>query len=75
MQCRPGDSQDPLPQVRIAAERWGNDPVHHHMRWLWVLAFARTTGWRGHAKSLPVILTHERIVNDLRYVPRRAITA
>ncbi len=27
----------------VAARRWGRDPVHKQMRWLWVLAFARTT--------------------------------
>ncbi len=29
--------------MRIVARRWGHDPVHHQIRWLWVLAFARTT--------------------------------
>ncbi|MGY2805120.1 hypothetical protein ACVMDO_005375 [Bradyrhizobium sp. USDA 4513] len=42
-QCRPGESQDPLPRIAIVARRWGHDPVHDQMLWLWVLAFARTT--------------------------------
>src|SRR5882757_5744689 len=41
--CRPGESQDPLPQMPIVVRRWGHDPVHNQIRWLWVLAFARTT--------------------------------
>ncbi len=27
---------DPLPKMRVIARRWGRDPVHDQMRWLWV---------------------------------------
>gem|GEM_PF-2088315 len=40
---RPGEGRDPLPQRLIIAGRWGHDPVHQQMQWLWVPAFAGTT--------------------------------
>jgi len=32
--------------MSVAARRWGPDPFRYKSRWLWVLAFARTT-WGG----------------------------
>src|SRR5262245_10246485 len=44
--CRPGEGQDPLPRMLVVARGWGHIPLHHRMRWLWVLVFARATdGW------------------------------
>src|SRR5882757_9445411 len=40
---RPGESQDPLPRMSVATRRWRPDPFRNKLRWLWVLAFARTT--------------------------------
>src|SRR5688572_30257337 len=51
--CRPGESQDPLSQISIVARRRGRDPVHYCVRWLWVLAFARTTGFLRRQIHLP----------------------
>src|SRR5882757_2995761 len=40
----------PITQLPVVARGWGHDPDHNQTRWLWVLAFARTTArkeWRA----------------------------
>jgi len=47
----------PITPILSCCARSGHDPVHHRMRWLWILAFARMTHGASRALVRPTAKT------------------